>query len=95
MITRRRNACFVFKFLNQRQYFNSVLNVKILKLKFFHLPIFNKDYVNMSVHGNQIGDIIYSNFTTENVLSKFQMEQNGKFPENIRNDYWIQHKKLV
>ena len=35
-----------------------------------------------------------SNFTAENILLTFQMEQNGMFLENYKYDYWILHTKL-
>ena len=38
---------------------------------------------------------IYSDFTANNILLAFQMDQNGTFPENYKYDHWILHKKLV
>ena len=31
----------------------------------------------------------------KNVLLTFQIEQNGTFLDNFKNDYWILHQKLV
>ena len=50
------------------------------------MPIFDKDYMNIGFHGNQIDDNYSSNFTAQNVLLAFQMEQNGTFLENFEND---------
>ena len=47
----------------------------------------------MSFHGNQIGDMV-SILLIKNVLLTFQMEQNGTFWDNFKEDYWILHKKL-
>ena len=51
------------------------------------VPIFDKDHMNMSFHGNQIEDIGSSNFTAKNVQLAFQMEQNGTFLENFEYDH--------
>ena len=60
------------------------------------MSIFCEDYLNMSFHGNQIGDIgLVPILLVENVLLTFQMEQNGTFLDNSKYDYWILHKKLV
>ena len=57
-------------------------------------PFFCEDYLNMSFHGNQIGDIVPI-LLVENDLLTFQMEQNGTFLDNSKYDCWILHKKLV
>ena len=44
------------------------------------VPIFYKNHMTMSSHGNQIEDIgPSSNFAAKNVLLAYQMEQNGTF----------------
>ena len=58
------------------------------------MSIFDKNYGNMGSHGNQIGDTVPI-LLVKNVLSTFQMEQNGPFLHNFKYNYWILHKKLV
>ena len=58
------------------------------------VPIFDKDHMNMSFHGNT-NRRYSSNFTAKNVPLAFQMEQNGMFLENYEYDHEILHKKLV
>ena len=49
---------------------------------------------NMGFHGNKIGDMV-PNLRVIHVLWTFQMEQNGKFLNNLKYDYWKLHKKVV
>ena len=58
------------------------------------MPTFDKELMNMSFHGNQIGDIV-AILLLKAFLLTFQMEQNETFLENSKYDYWILHKKLI
>ena len=46
------------------------------------VSIFYEDHMNMSVHGNQIEDIVAILLPTK-ILMSFQMKQNGTFLENL------------
>ena len=58
------------------------------------VSIFDKDCLNMSFHGNQIGSKV-AILLLKNIPLTFQMEQNGMFLENSKYKIWILHKKLV
>ena len=53
---------------------------------FQNVPIFDKDHMNMSFHGNQTEDIV-AILLLKNVLMSFQMEQSGTFLENSAYDH--------
>ena len=45
-------------------------------------PFFDKDHMNFSFHGDQIGEIV-AILLQKNILLTFQMEENGTFNETF------------
>ena len=57
------------------------------------VPIFHKDHMNMSFHGNQLESIV-AILLSKNILLAFQMEQSGTFLENFEYDHQTLHKNF-
>ena len=57
------------------------------EIMFLHfLSIFDKDHGNVSFHGKKLGDMVPI-LLIKNVLLTFQIEQNGTFLDNFKDDY--------